>query len=755
MAKTIQYKIDFNTSKAEQELDGIDKQLDDIQEKSKVDLLIETSQSVRSVGDVRKAYKDLRDAQIEVGEGTEEFTRLGTAAAGLKDKLDAVNEVARDLGGSTFEKLSNSLGRIKEGIVNLDLDKVKQGFGQLVTTFGALTQGLTKGQIAVRAFTTALVASGVGAFIVAVGLLVSQFDKLKNAGGAIGGIFKGVNEIFEGFKEGILGLADTLGLVDKRAADSAISRKKIRDDEKAAIDKDLAEIEALREKYRQDDLNNRQKAFEALAKRRADEFKILEADIKKENLAQLGQYAEIEFRKADFNEQTRIKQQQLTDKFAAEDAAKRSAVALESQKLVDDKFRKELDTLIKNQAEKNIIQEKETQLAINALDLTLADELKKVGGNLAEKAKLYIKYYQDKERLELEKNNISPPEIASLKGVDDILARYKGKISLTEEEIANIRKEYALNAFLAVDKQELNKLEITKKYANLRTQVVIDEINRSKTLDEKEKEAEEKKLKNIEDISKVIETFANTEIETLQMQIALYDQKIAQLESQNIREGDLYQALVDKKVDAEFRLRDAVIATEEEKKAARMEAIQTGLSAASNFTNALTSLSDSIFANELANAKGNAVEEEKIRKKAFEANKALGITNAVISTAQAVISAFNAGASMGPAGVVMGPVMAALAGVTGAIQIAAIANAQYSPTGGGATPTTTTVPSPSVPSSVTPSVSFAGEGTTGFNQVGGGSNQFNMSASISVSEINNTQNQVAIYETGSIIGGFG
>jgi hypothetical protein len=238
MAKTIQYKIDFNTSKAEDELDGIDKQLDDIQEKSKIDLLIETSESVKSVGDVRKAYKDLRDAQIEVGEGTEEFTRLGLAAGGLKDKLDSVNEVAKDLGGSTFEKFRNSIGRIKEGIVNLDLDKVKQGFSGLRTTFGGLTAGISTARLAVIGFTTALVASGIGAFVVVVGLLLSQFEDLSKAGGLIGRVFSGIANTFDGIKKTVLDLADAWGLVDKNQSKAAISaREAAKEQAKLAAEK--------------------------------------------------------------------------------------------------------------------------------------------------------------------------------------------------------------------------------------------------------------------------------------------------------------------------------------------------------------------------------------------------------------------------------------------------------------------------------------------------------------------------------------
>jgi len=225
MAKTIQYRVEVNTSRAKDDLNDLDNQLDDIQEKSKVDLVIENAGAVKSVADVRKAYKALRDAQIEVGEGTEEFTRLGEAAAQLKDKLDAVNEVSKDLGGSTFEKFKNSINRIREGIVNLDLDKVRQGFGQLGTTFKGLTSGLSTARIAAIGFGTALAATGIGAFVIAITTLVSQFDDLSKAGGLIGKIFTGINNVINGFKNSVLDLADAWGLVDKNQTKAAISAR--------------------------------------------------------------------------------------------------------------------------------------------------------------------------------------------------------------------------------------------------------------------------------------------------------------------------------------------------------------------------------------------------------------------------------------------------------------------------------------------------------------------------------------------------
>ncbi|CAB4218246.1 hypothetical protein UFOVP1605_15 [uncultured Caudovirales phage] len=74
-----------------------------------------------------------------------------------------------------------------------------------------------------------------------------------------------------------------------------------------------------------------------------------------------------------------------------------------------------------------------------------------------------------------------------------------------------------------------------------------------------------------------------------------------------------------------------------------------------------------------------AQEKYQLELQAFNTSKGIQIVQAIISTALGVVNGLNAGLSLGPAGVVMGPVLAALAGVTGAVQIALIASQQPPP----------------------------------------------------------------------------
>jgi hypothetical protein len=87
---------------------------------------------------------------------------------------------------------------------------------------------------------------------------------------------------------------------------------------------------------------------------------------------------------------------------------------------------------------------------------------------------------------------------------------------------------------------------------------------------------------------------------------------------------------------------------------------------------------------DLKNAKGNAVEEEKIRKKAFEQNKKTQIAQAIIGTLQAAIQAFQSLAVIPVVGPALGAAAAAAALVFGYKKVALIKAQTYESQSSGA-----------------------------------------------------------------------
>lgn len=657
-----------------------------------VQIKIDTANAAQSVGDLKRAYKDLVSAQLEFGEGTAEFDAAARAAGELNDRLSAVKDSVKSFSNSPIENLSNSFGDLKAKVVNLDFGGLAQSFKNfngvatdIAMNMLGISKATTATSAALRIFSAALAATGIGLIVVALGLLLSQFDDLTKAGGFIGGIFKGLSEIFEGFKQGVLGLADTLGLVDKAAADSAIARKKIRDDEKEEIDKDLAEIEALREKYRQDDLTKQEKAFEDLAKRRADEFKILEADLEKEKLAQLGQYAEIEFRKADFNEQTRIKEQQLRDKFAAEDAAEakaKSDKAIAEAKKVSDAKAKVIADFIKKESELDA--ENESNLA--------AKELEKLNADKAAKA----------AALERLKASYNEQKIIQEQQVQDQLDADERK----RESDRRTKEESIATAY--------------------QTAAAISNII----------SAEGPLGAAVSNFGSILANTAASLFQTISNNSATTLEIIGQsLEIANALVGGIGQVL---KAQSEENLSD--IKNEEETKIAALQAQKdAGIITQEQLAKGIENINKKARAQELTE-----------KKKAFEQQKSIQLVQAVIGTAQGIVAA---SANAFPLNIAM---MALAAAVGAAQIGLISAQQFPSGGGGGASaPTAPTGPAmPAAGSANQPIASFAAAGTgANLNTVGAGAPiMIENNVTISETQVTNAQTTVAGYQAGSELG---
>ena len=88
--------------------------------------------TISSFKDLKTAIKAAKDEQIAMtskfGEGSIEATKAGQKLAGLKDKVEDLNDSTKSLKGSGVEKLTSSFRLLGEGIGTFDFDKVKIGF---------------------------------------------------------------------------------------------------------------------------------------------------------------------------------------------------------------------------------------------------------------------------------------------------------------------------------------------------------------------------------------------------------------------------------------------------------------------------------------------------------------------------------------------------------------------------------------------------------------------------------------------------
>lgn len=205
---------------------------------------IQTGESTRTVKDLRKELKDLKDQLLNTQQGTEEYSEAMRKAADiqkeLKDQMLEVNNSAMDFGqkvGNVTKAMTGVSGAITAATGALSLFGVENEEAQkkitaTMTSLIGITQGLSKIDDGVKAFKrltiavgasskslnlfkTALISTGIGALVVILGSVIAYWDEFTEAIGLssdklqkLGDIAKGV---FNVITSSLKGIATALG----------------------------------------------------------------------------------------------------------------------------------------------------------------------------------------------------------------------------------------------------------------------------------------------------------------------------------------------------------------------------------------------------------------------------------------------------------------------------------------------------------------------------------------------------------------
>ena len=137
--------------------------------------------------------------------------------------------------------------------------------------------------------------------------------------------------------------------------------------------------------------------------------------------------------------------------------------------------------------------------------------------------------------------------------------------------------------------------------------------------------------------------------------------------------NEINKKYADEEAERQKKLKEEKVAT-----------FQAQLGEGENVLSALSTLNDVAMEAQLAGAEGNEKKQEQIRKKAFERNKALQISMAVMSGIQGVVNALTAQSVIPePFGTILKAVNAVVIGATTVANIAKIKATKYTGSGGG------------------------------------------------------------------------
>lgn len=182
-------------------------------------LVIDTGNSVETLGKLRREMASIVTQLEDVEEGSEAFVKLQSELKKTEAEVSKVEGAFGDatdkiktLSGSGVERFNASVGLMKEGIRNLDLGKFKIGIQGATQAFGGLGK--------------AIFATGIGALVLAVVAIIKNFDELKKAGGLVGKVFTAIGDIVNGLIQGLKDLSDLFGLTNIAASEAAEAEKK-------------------------------------------------------------------------------------------------------------------------------------------------------------------------------------------------------------------------------------------------------------------------------------------------------------------------------------------------------------------------------------------------------------------------------------------------------------------------------------------------------------------------------------------------
>jgi len=305
----------------------------------------------------------------------------------------------------------------------------------------------------------------------------------------------------------------------------------------------------------------------------------------------------------------------------------------------------------------------------------------------------------EKELFEAEKKRDETRrlQLMFIKGVRDLSAAESAELlALTQKQtlasakiIGDARKEQKKINDAAAEKQKTADEEKAKKdLENLRKAQESYEIHLQKLKEIKDKADADKKL--LDDKAKADEAQGNADAlaiaeEWLKSKAALdefYNSQTfaGQLENLQIQ-MDAELALVEGNEAAKFLIREKYA---QKTKDLNLQIANATLEIAQQSNDAMQGLSDLFFSVKMANLEKGSAAELKAAKQQFKVNKALAITNGIISTIQGVINALTATSSLPePYATILRVVSAVSVAAAGAANVAKISATQFNSTGGG------------------------------------------------------------------------
>ncbi len=557
---------------------------------------VEKVQSLKT--QIRELQKQIQTAKV----GSVEFEELSERLKDTRDQFDLVNAKSGDLFDS-FNRLPGPIGMIGSTVQGtLDDLKILSSFSfkDLGKQFGAIgddisliggnlakTTGITKlfnattlltsnalkavgisanvSSKGIRLFSAALVATGIGAIVVALGLLITNFDKVRDSLYKLIPGLKSVTDFVGGLVNkftDLIGITNEAERAEKKRQETYDKAKKGTDVLNDAIQREINllkargatqdEIDKKRKQIIQNELNDLKKLADEKGKLYGEDAKKYK-DLQNE-LAVID--AEAATRRAEASKKAADEAKSRADKKAQEDKARREKIAQEERAFLE----AQADAVVQIEKDKEDTNADTLRKALQKQN-ELKNEGKKVSVEVAKaQADEIEKIVQDEVNKDIE---------ARQKAFDDRVNQLKTINKLIIDEVtsnAELQKatygEYSKEARAAVDEvfnAQLKALEDEKLLLNTKKELTNEDKLRLREIAVEETNLTNQKiLENKKRLQSDLDTFLASEEQAKNNQIARIEREMetAQLDTERL------QILLDEKVKLEEDYYNRLLANE-------------------------------------------------------------------------------------------------------------------------------------------------------------------------------------------------
>jgi len=589
------------------------------------------------------------------------------AAMALSQGLNAL--------GDSIDSFKNLGTQIRASTAFIEINSAATKTAAVVQkAFGIATVETSQG---FKVLKGAIIATGIGALVVLLGLVINNFDAIADwiKKSPLGALAKGVGALVEQFTDfvGITSEAERnltkLSAANKRANEDIANRIKILKAQGGSEE----EIYKLSQQRVENELSTLRESLKTKGKLTDEENKQFR-DLKTEQLVLTADYNK---KTADATAKANEKAKKDRDdaaKQGIEDTktANKMLIELQNAKSVailtdeNDKAIKQLEN------DKKLKDDEINQLKVSQ---KVKDELLKLNNEkfVADKDAINKKAKEDQDKKDKE-------DAESLKAFNDKIKDIK--IAAIDDDVERAKEERSAKL-----EKDLAELEEDKNFIKLSETEKTDIRNKLKETAEDdltsiELDAEEKRLDkklrllelNLQALTKGTQSYYDAKIELINL---AEKKELAELQDQYNQKKLSKEEFEKAQIAIEAKYAKQVKATKKEQLDEYLGYATAALSAINNIFSAASKVNQMQLEQDLKKVKGNAVEEEKLRKKAFEQNKKTQIAQAIIGTLQAAVQAYQSLAIIPIVGPVLGAVAAAAALVFGYKQVALIKAQNY------------------------------------------------------------------------------